>query len=242
MDIIFNLLPQTSSNINESKKESSVDVMGQQQITTREEEVNPHQNDVESIPGMAMKRLTMLGGEAELAMKRLTVLGDEAEEAVIAAEKEIVDKAHYYRRYLTTVLYKSLSESMWVNIDTLPKTWIRIMSVISISIYLGIFAYYTVDSYMSGMTDTFLAPDVNAGICVNVPKVVDAKLHISVGADGLQGFYDHMSQYQPNTTAYLLELSGFEVHSESDFSTFVEEVNSNLLAVALKGKRRNLAW
>lgn len=113
--------------------------------------------------------------------------------------------------YFSNQVRDGLPFSMFVkDVRKLPKFWLYFIGISYALSFWALTIYFTWITYVGGRTSPFVSLSMNGGDCKEVPKAVSSSFLISVGDDGMQGFWETNPGFNFNSTAFSLKLVSYQ--------------------------------
>ncbi len=155
--------------------------------------------------------------------------------------QEISNGLNFMGNYFTHVTLSQVSNSIWLDMESVSVNVLRFLAFIEIFAWLLICGYFAYISYIQGINQRYASlAEVNDGICEHVPRQLSLENWIGIG-DGTQGVWSSNSGYNPNTTAYYIKLHNYESHY-NEFETNIQITETKLKALSELGAERSIHW
>jgi hypothetical protein len=146
----------------------------------------------------------------------------------------------YLARYMSSIIWRTLPDSMWVNTENLPKYFAHRFAFFNFLVYWSIVLYYAVDSYNAQIGGSSLSLDPNSGLCESNSRQLDLNLFVSSN-NGSRGIWSTLPEYESSTTTYSFHFSGFSGNA-SYFENKLNNIENRLIRRAAVAASKGLAW
>jgi hypothetical protein len=130
------------------------------------------------------------------------------QDSIPTVSTEYEPKIPYIFRYTEAIIFRTLPDSMWVNVENIPKRYAHILAFMNFFAFLIGTLYFFISAYNNEIGSSFVSTDPTAGICLNNLLQVDVNMLVSVN-NGSRGVWSTLNDYQINTTAYNFKFAGY---------------------------------